>query len=32
VISSAPMRELAGRIHPLPEAIPEAMELKYRDF
>jgi protoporphyrinogen oxidase len=32
VISSAPMRELAGRIHPLPEAMPEAMELKYRDF
>ncbi|MEJ7926066.1 NAD(P)/FAD-dependent oxidoreductase [Sphingobium sp. AN641] len=32
VVSSAPMRELAGRIHPLPVALPEAMELKYRDF
>ena len=32
VISSAPMRELAGRIHPLPATLPEAMELKYRDF
>jgi protoporphyrinogen oxidase len=32
VISSAPMRELAARIHPLPETLPEAMELKYRDF
>lgn len=32
VISSAPMRELAGRIHPLPASLPEAMELKYRDF
>ncbi|WP_246404287.1 NAD(P)/FAD-dependent oxidoreductase [Novosphingobium sediminicola] len=32
VISSAPMRELAGRIHPLPVSLPEAMELKYRDF
>ncbi len=32
VISSAPMRELAGRIHPLPETLPEAMDLKYRDF
>lgn len=32
VISSAPMRELAGRIHPLPDALPQAMELKYRDF
>ncbi|MEO7468425.1 MAG: NAD(P)/FAD-dependent oxidoreductase [Sphingobium limneticum] len=32
VISSAPMRELAGRIHPLPETLPQAMELKYRDF
>jgi len=32
VISSAPMRELAGRIHPLPVSSPEAMELKYRDF
>ncbi|WP_375187850.1 NAD(P)/FAD-dependent oxidoreductase [Sphingobium yanoikuyae] len=32
VISSAPMRELAARIHPLPATLPEAMELKYRDF
>jgi protoporphyrinogen oxidase len=32
VISSAPMRELAGRIQPLPQAIPAAMGLNYRDF
>lgn len=32
VISSAPMRELAGRIHPLPDTLNEAMELRYRDF
>ena len=32
VISSAPMRELAGRIHPLPASLPEALDLKYRDF
>ncbi|SMF67115.1 NAD(P)/FAD-dependent oxidoreductase [Allosphingosinicella indica] len=32
VISSAPMRELAGRIHPLPASLPQAMDLKYRDF
>ncbi|HEV2748256.1 MAG TPA: NAD(P)/FAD-dependent oxidoreductase [Allosphingosinicella sp.] len=32
VISSAPMRELAGRIHPLPATLPAALELKYRDF
>ena len=32
VISSAPMRELASRIHPLPQSLPKAMELKYRDF
>ena len=32
VISSAPMRELAGRIHPLPASLPKAMDLKYRDF
>ncbi|WP_343609011.1 NAD(P)/FAD-dependent oxidoreductase [Novosphingobium sp.] len=32
IISSAPMRELAGRIHPLPVSLPDAMELKYRDF
>lgn len=32
VISSAPMRELATRIHPLPQSMPEAQELNYRDF
>ncbi|MHA6721488.1 NAD(P)/FAD-dependent oxidoreductase [Sphingomonas sp. RS2018] len=32
VISSAPMRELAGRIHPLPATLPNAMDLGYRDF
>ena len=32
VISSAPMRELAARVHPLPATLPEAMDLKYRDF
>jgi protoporphyrinogen oxidase len=32
VISSAPMRELAGRIHPLPAALPSAAALRYRDF
>jgi protoporphyrinogen oxidase len=32
VVSSAPMRELAARIHPLPATLGEAMELKYRDF
>ena len=32
VISSAPMRELAGRIHPLPATLGEAKDLKYRDF
>ena len=32
VISSAPMRELAGRIYPLPQTLPQALELKYRDF
>lgn len=32
VISSAPMRELAGRIHPLPETLPLALDLRYRDF
>ena len=32
VISSAPMRELAARIHPLPVSIPQASDLKYRDF
>ena len=32
VISSAPMRELAARLHPLPEAMPQASALRYRDF
>jgi len=32
VISSAPMRELAARLHPLPASLPQAMDLKYRDF
>jgi protoporphyrinogen oxidase len=33
VISSAPMRELAARIHPLPQcALGAAPQLKYRDF
>jgi len=32
VICSAPMRELAGRLHPLPAALPEASALRYRDF
>jgi protoporphyrinogen oxidase len=32
VISSAPMRELAGRIYPLPATLPSAMSLNYRDF
>ena len=32
VISSAPMRELATRIHPLPKSLPQAKELNYRDF
>ncbi len=32
VISSAPMRELAGRIYPLPGTLPSAMNLNYRDF
>lgn len=32
VISSAPIRELVGRIHPLPAAMPAALDLKYRDF
>ncbi|MEI6640721.1 MAG: NAD(P)/FAD-dependent oxidoreductase [Novosphingobium sp.] len=31
-ISSAPMRELAARLHPLPESTLEASRLKYRDF
>ncbi len=32
VICSAPMRELAARIHPLPASLPNASQLKYRDF
>ena len=31
-ISSAPMRELSKRLHPLPASTLEANELKYRDF
>ncbi len=31
-ISSAPMRQLAARLHPLPETTLEASRLKYRDF
>ena len=32
VISSAPMRELAARLHPLPDTTLNASQLKYRDF
>ncbi len=32
VISSAPLRELASRLHPLTAALPDAAQLKYRDF
>ena len=32
VMPSAPMRELAGRIYPLPATLPSAMNLNYRDF
>ena len=32
VISSAPMRELVGRIQPLPTTLPQALDLAYRDF
>ena len=32
VISSAPMRELAARVHPVPATLPNAMALGYRDF
>jgi len=32
VISSAPLRELATRLHPLPACLPHAMALGYRDF
>ena len=31
-ISSAPMRELSRRIHPLPQSTLEASKLRYRDF
>ena len=31
-ISSAPMRELAKRMHPLPQSTFQASDLKYRDF
>ena len=31
-ISSAPMRELSARLHPLPQSTLEASNLKYRDF
>ena len=31
-ISSAPMRELAARLYPLPQSTIEASQLKYRDF
>ena len=32
VISSAPIRELTKRLYPLVESLPQAMDLKYRDF
>ena len=32
VISSAPLRELAARLHPLPQTSIQANDLKYRDF
>lgn len=32
VISSAPMRELASRLHPQPQTTPNAKKLRYRDF
>jgi len=32
VISSAPMRELAGRLHPVPATLGDALQLNYRDF
>jgi len=32
VITSAPMRELTARIHPVPATLPKAMDLGYRDF
>ena len=32
VICSAPMRELAARLSPLPQTLPNAQALRYRDF
>ncbi len=32
VISSAPIRELTSRIHPLPKSAASALNLRYRDF
>ena len=32
VVSSAPMRELSKRIHPLPQSTLQADKLRYRDF
>ncbi|MEP3422449.1 MAG: NAD(P)/FAD-dependent oxidoreductase [Erythrobacter sp.] len=32
VISSAPMRELSKRLHPLPQSTLQASNLRYRDF
>ena len=32
VISSIPMRDLAGKIYPLPQNTSRALDLKYRDF
>ena len=32
VISSAPIRDLLGRVHPPPQPLPQAREHKYRDF
>ncbi|MDH7795988.1 MULTISPECIES: NAD(P)/FAD-dependent oxidoreductase [unclassified Beijerinckia] len=32
VISSAPMRELAGRMQPVPHTLGSALNLRYRDF
>jgi protoporphyrinogen oxidase len=32
IISSAPMRELSARIHPLPQTSLQADKLRYRDF
>ncbi len=32
VISSAPMRELSARLHPLPDTLSQAKDLNYRDF